>query len=121
MKAIKSNLIVGYDVIPKHVPSEEEIELQRDIQDILGTRPDETCVSPTTEKTGGEIKGTSLSQGTSSASQETSPFKVKSPYYLQHEMASGSCVHASWTIGSSMDPENLHLDDLQQCVSPPHH
>ena len=37
-------------------------------------------------------------------------------------MAPGSCVHASsWTIDSSVDPENFHPDDLQQCVSPPHH
>ena len=38
------------------------------------------------------------------------------------EMAPGSCVLArSWTIDSSVDPENFHPDDLQQCVSPPHH
>ena len=38
------------------------------------------------------------------------------------EMAPGSCVHASsWAINSSVDPENFHPDDLQQCVSPPHH
>ena len=34
----------------------------------------------------------------------------------------GSCVHASsWTIDSSVDPENFHPDNLQQCVSPTHH
>ena len=33
-------------------------------------------------------------------------------------MAPGSCVHASsWTIDSSVDPENFHPDDLQQCLS----
>ena len=37
-------------------------------------------------------------------------------------MAPGSCVHASsWTIDFSVDPENFHPDDLQQCVSPPDH
>ena len=38
------------------------------------------------------------------------------------EMVPGSCVHASsWAIDSSVDPENFHLDDLQQCVSQSHH
>ena len=38
------------------------------------------------------------------------------------EMDPGSCVHASsWTIDSSVDPENFHPDNLQQCVSPTHH
>ena len=33
-------------------------------------------------------------------------------------MAPGSCVHASsWSIDSSVDPENFHPDDLQQCLS----
>ena len=37
-------------------------------------------------------------------------------------MAPGSCVHASsWTIDSSVDPDNFHPDILQQCVSQPHH
>ena len=34
------------------------------------------------------------------------------------EMAPGSCVHASsWAIDCSVDPENFHPDDFQQCLS----